>query len=415
MRKMLTDRTIRALKLSPGERIEWWDTVIPAFGLRASATAKTFVLAHRFGGRNPVRLKLGRYPMISLERGREKAAQWIQMLEHGRDPRVELERERVAEARKRADTFSAVAQVFIEQKLRKERQGKDAERTLRRFIEAWGNRPITDIDRRDVREIIDPVAAQAPYMAHSMLTVIKRFFAWAVDRDILEFSPCATMKAAKIIGRRKPRQRVLSEDEIVALHQAASETSFPHGPLLLMLLYTGQRHSDVALCPWSEISLERREWIIASGRFKSEVSHLVPLSTPMMALLSSLPRQGDKVFSYYGRSLQRGIVAGIKGKLDARMLEILQEKDPNATLPPFVVHDIRRTLRTRLTALKVQTEVAEAVIGHGKRGLERHYNLYGYAGGKGHAPELWASWVRNLTSPPAANVVPLARVAGEVG
>src|SRR5215475_2582291 len=137
MRKMLTDRTIRALKLSPGERIEWWDTVIPAFGLRASATAKTFVLAHRFGGRNPVRLKLGRYPMISLERGREKAAQWIQMLEHGRDPRVELERERVAEARKRADTFSAVAQVFIEQKLRKERQGKDAERTLRRFIEAW--------------------------------------------------------------------------------------------------------------------------------------------------------------------------------------------------------------------------------------------------------------------------------------
>src|SRR5262249_27800899 len=247
MRKMLTDRAIRALKLSPGERIEWWDTVIPAFGLRASATAKTFVLAHRFGGRNPVRLKLGRYPMISLERGREKAAQWIQMLEHGRDPRVELERERLAEARKRADTFSAVAQVFIEQKLRKERQGKDAERTLRRFIETWGSRPITDIDRRDIREVIDPVAIQAPYMAHSMLTIIKRFFAWCVDHDIIEFSPCATMKAAKIIGKRKPRQRVLGEDEIIALHQAASEMPYPHGPLLLMLLYTGQRHSDVAL------------------------------------------------------------------------------------------------------------------------------------------------------------------------
>jgi len=406
---MLTDRAIRALKLAAGERVEWWDTVIPAFGLRASATAKTFVLAHRFGGRNPVRLKLGRYPVISLERGREKAAQWIQMLEHGKDPRIELERERVAEARKRADTFSAVAQTFIEHKLRKERQGKDAERTLRRFIEAWGSRPITDIDRRDVREVIDPVAAQAPYMAHSMLTIAKRFFAWCVERDILEVSPCAVMKAAKIIGKRKPRQRVLSEDEIIALHQTASEMPYPHGPLLLMLLYTGQRHSDVALCPWSETSLERREWIIASGRFKSEVSHLVPLNTPMAKLLSGLPRfKGvDKLFTCFGRSLQRGIVAGTKGRLDARMLEILREKDPNAVLAPWVIHDIRRTLRTRLTALKVPTEVAEAVIGHGKRGLERHYNLYEYADEKHHALELWASWLRNLTQPQPDNVVSL--------
>jgi len=413
MRKMLTDRAIRALKLAPGERIEWWDTVIPAFGLRASATAKTFVLAHRFGGRNPVRLKLGRYPVISLERGREKAAQWIQMLEHGKDPRIELQRERVAEARKRADTLSAVAQVFIEQKLRKERQGKDAERTLRRFIEAWGSRPITDIDRRDVREVIDPVALQAPYMAHSMLTIIKRFFAWAVDRDILEASPCALMKAAKIIGRRKPRQRVLSEDEIIALHRAASEMPYPHGPLLLMLLYTGQRHSDVALCPWSEISLERKEWVIASARFKSEVSHLVPLSAPMVQLLSELPRfkDADRLFTYFGRSLQRGIVAGIKDRLDARMLEILREKDQNAVLEPFVIHDLRRTMRTRLTQLRVQTEVAEAVIGHGKRGLERHYNLYEYRDEKAHALEAWAAWLRDLTSPPAPNVVPMRSVS----
>src|SRR5262249_55417599 len=149
----------------------------------------------------------------------------------------------------------------------------------------------------------------------------------------------------------------------IALHRAASEMPYPHGPLLLMLLYTGQRHSDVALCPWGEINLERRQWIIAAGRFKSEVSHLVPLSAPTLELLAELPhfKGADKLFPYYGRCLQRGIVAGIKDKLDARMLKILREKAPNAPLPPFVVHDIRRSLRTRLTQLKVPTEVAEAV------------------------------------------------------
>jgi integrase len=425
MRKMLTDRFISSLKPAIGQRTEVWDEVVTGLGVRASTTmrggqpyySRTFVLVHRFGGnRNPTRRSLGRYGRLTLQDARIKARRWLELIDHGKDPAVELERERLAEARKRADTFSAVAQAFIEQKLRKERQGKDAERTLRRFIGAWGSRPITDIDRRDVRELIDPVAVHAPYMAHSMLCLIKRFFSWCVEQDRIEASPCALMRASKIIGARKPRQRVLSEDELVALHRVASEMPYPHGPLLLVLLYTGQRHSDVALCPWSEISLERREWIIAAGRFKSEVRHLVPLSQPMVELLSSLPRFGgsDKVFSYYGRSLRRGIVAGIKDHLDADMLEVLKQlahergqDSDGIKLEPWVVHDIRRSCRTRLTQLKIQTEVAEAVIGHGKRGLERHYNLYEYADEKRDALERWASWLRNLTSPPVPNVVPM--------
>jgi len=47
------------------------------------------------------------------------------------------------------------------------------------------------------------------------------------------------------------------------------------------------------------------------------------------------------------------------------------------------------------------------VIGHGKRGLERHYNLFEYQTEKADALERWASWLRNLVEPPADNVVAL--------
>jgi hypothetical protein len=404
-RKNLTDRFITSFE--PAERVEIADAVVPGLLLRASPTNKSFALVARYpGSHNPTRRSLGRYGRISLKDARLKAQRWLQLIEHGKDPAVELERERLAEARKRADAFSAVAQAFIEQKLSKERQGYDAGRCLKRFIDAWGNRPIVDIEKRDIRAVIDPVKQHTPAMAHSLLSTIKRFFNWVVAQDIygVEVSPCANLKAADIIGKRRARQRVLSEDEIIALHRAASELPYPHGPLLLMLLYTGQRHKDCALAPWSEVSLERREWVIAASRFKSEVAHVVPLSGPMIELLSTLPRTNTT-----GRlfPLARGITDDTKPQLDARMLAILKESNPEAELPRWVIHDIRRTMRTRLTQLRAQTEVAEAVIGHAKRGLERHYNLYEYADEKRDALERWAAWLRDLTQPPADNVVAL--------
>ena len=407
-RKNLTDRYIRSL--APTERGEVLDVVVPGLVLRVSPTSKSFALIARYpGSNNPTRRSLGKYGAITLQDVRIKARKWLELIERGRDPAVEVERERLAEARKRADSFAQVVKDFAEQKLAKERQGYDAGRSLQYFVKAWGNRPIADLDKRDIRAVIDPIAVRAPYAAHNALAVIRRFFSWAVDRDILEVSPCAMLKASAIIGKRKPRQRVLSEDELVALHQAACSLPFPHGPLLRMLLLGGQRHSDCAHAAWSEISLERREWIIPAGRFKSEVSHLVPLSGALVELLSSLPRiKGhDRLFP-----LSRGIVDEAKSRLDARMLEILRERNPGAKLEPFVIHDIRRSCRTYLSKLRIQTEVAEAVIGHGKRGLERHYNLYEYADEKRHALELWASWLRNLTSPPAANVVSLSARQG---
>jgi integrase len=423
-KRTLTDRMLRALK-PKRQRYEIMDNVVRGMGIRVSESGvRTFVLITRFPGhRHPTRRALGEYGTVTLEQARIKARHWIELVHRGIDPAAEEERQRLAEQRKRAGTFASVAQDFITEKLSKERQGDDATRTLRRFIAAWGARPITDIAPLDVLAVIKPVTKTAPYMAHSMLTTVKRFFEWAIDQHAygLETSPCDRLRPKTIIGERKPRQRVLSEDEIFALARAASRMSYPYGPLLQMLLLTGQRHSDVAKAPWSEINLDRREWIIAAGRFKSEVQHLVPLSDAVVTLLKEMPRfkSGDYLFTSGGRRTGRGVAGGAKGNLDARMERTLKAmarrrgEDPGRVkLTPFVIHDVRRTMRTRLTKLKVLTEVAEAVIGHGKRGLDRHYNLYDYADEKRDALERWAAHVRSIVEPAPANVVPL-RAAGQ--
>src|SRR5262249_49085586 len=142
--------------------------------------------------------------------------------------------------------------------------------------------------------------------------------------------------------------------------------------------------------------------------------------TPAMVdLLGGLPRfkSSDYLFTNRGRKAERGIDSRVKGRLDARMLRTLKAlarrrgEDPTTVkLDPFVIHDLRRTMRTRLTQLKVVSEVAEAVIGHGKRGLDRHYNLYEYADEKREALERWAARLHAIVEPPAPNVVPLKAV-----
>ncbi len=64
-------------------------------------------------------------------------------------------------------------------------------------------------------------------------------------------------------------------------------------------------------------------------------------------------------------------------------------------------------MRTRLSALKVEHRVAEMVIGHGKKGLDRVYDQHKFLDEMREALELWARKIRDLTEPPPENVVKL--------
>ena len=72
------------------------------------------------------------------------------------------------------------------------------------------------------------------------------------------------------------------------------------------------------------------------------------------------------------------------------MLEELRKSDPKAKLAPFVLHDIRRTVRTGLSSLRVPDTVAEMVIGHTQKGLHKIYNLHAYFDEKREALTEWA-------------------------
>ena len=75
----------------------------------------------------------------------------------------------------------------------------------------------------------------------------------------------------------------------------------------------------------------------------------------------------------------------------------------------WVMHDLRRVVRSKLASLKVSDTIAELVIGHGKKGLQRVYDQHSYEAEIREALELWAARLRDIVTPPPKNVVRLQK------
>jgi integrase len=190
---------------------------------------------------------------------------------------------------------------------------------------------------------------------------------------------------------------------------------YPYGSLFRMLVLTGQRKSEVAEAQWSEFDLERKLWTIPAERMKADAPHVVPLTDDVIAILDALPRfkKGDHLFSLtFGEKPVNGF-SKAKANLDKAIITELRKGTDEAKarekikLDPFVIHDIRRTMRTGLSALPIPPDVAELIIAHARPGLRRVYDQYSFEVEKRHALELWAGRLRDIVQPAPANVVKL--------
>ena len=163
---------------------------------------------------------------------------------------------------------------------------------------------------------------------------------------------------------------------------------------------TGQRKSEVAEARWNEFDLLERLWTIPAARMKGDAPHSVPLSDTALAILDSLPRlEGPYLFSTtFGEKPVAGF-SKAKARLDALM------GDEIGCFDPFVVHDIRRTVRTRLSMAPVEDRVRELVISHTQKGLHKVYDQHSYQEEKRKALDWWAARLRSILELAPENVI----------
>jgi integrase len=418
-RVKLTSRHIKALKPAPaGKRKITYDSVVPQMGYRSSGKGHAFGLVTRFpGSAHPTFHNLGKCGGvgISLEdagaqltAARKKANKWLTLIEAGVNPEVEADRERQAELRKQRHTFAAVAEEYLKRHVAGHRTAKDSERIIRKeLIGPLGAKPVTEVSREDVTNVLLEIKDRpAPYQARIVYQHMQGLYAWAINVGTygLEASPTDRIKPGLLIGEKKPRQRVLNDSELRAFWRATDKLGYPFGPLFQLLALTGCRKAEIGDASWAEIDLDKKLLTIPEERFKSGGEHLVPLSREAMAVLGALPRFGQGSYLFSTTSGTRPVVSFSRAK---PQIDRLMAEDLGSLPKPFVVHDIRRTVRTRLSALRVPEPIAELVMGHGRKGLARVYDQHDHLDEMRDALELWSARLRSIVEPPPPNVLQL--------
>jgi integrase len=370
-----------------------FDDELPRFGVRLrEGGSRKYVVQYRLAGVER-RLTIGPTATLTLEEARRRARKLLVAVDDGRDPQTEKETKR-AEA---GLIFSSVVDDYLKVRARDMRQGSLSE-TTRHLTAVWRplhKLPIGGVSRAIVASHLRRISEESgPVAANRARSALSAFFGWAIGEGLCEVNPVMGTNVQK----ENPRDRVLTDGELAAIWKAAADNDY--GRIIRLLMLTGQRRDEIGALRRSEVRDNEKMICLPAERAKNGREHLVPLSDAAASILGDCIRHGDHVF---GRR-QTGFGGWSKGKLAL---------DESCGVRDWVVHDIRRTVATRMADIGVSPHIVEAVLNHvsgHKAGVAGVYNRSVYANEKRAALDAWANHLRVIIAQAeGANVVKLQK------
>jgi len=358
----LTDISLRALT-PPEQGVKvYYDDGFKGFGFRVSqAGTKAFILAT---GKNRDRVTIGRYPIIGLAEARDVARKMLAERTLGRHqtPRIAL---------------GAALDLFAEQHTAKlaPRTHKEIVRLFTKHLAKLRTKKLADITTHNITNITDKTK---PSEGEHFHRACKTFFRWCVRRRLLQHSP---IEGLELPSMWKPRERVLSDDELRTVWHAADALGGHFSAIVKLLILTGQRRSEIGGLRASYI--ENNAICLPSEITKNRRAHTFPIGASAAAILSSNTTTGTTtIFPARGKPTQP-----FNGWSKAKT-----ELDQKAKIVPWTLHDLRRSFATGLQRLGVRIEVIEALLNHvsGTRaGIVGVYQRHHYQDEMRDAVERW--------------------------
>jgi integrase len=412
-KRSLTDLAVKRIKPPTSGQKEHFDAALPGFALRVSSKGgKSYVLFYRpkvgpDAGKLR-RMTIGSAAEWKLADARDEAREWKRRVDKGEDPKL-VQAEQHAEAVERAaNTFGAIADEFLEKYAKRHQKSwKQTAYYLRELVmPKWADRPIDTIKRRDVIDLLEDIAESGrPVLANRTLAHIRKLFNWALDREIVETTPVARVKPPG--GHERPRERELLDDEIRSLWPAFDDAGYPFGPMLKLLLLSGQRRGEVAKMRWTDLDLDAKVWNLPGEVTKNGRPHAVPLAPAALDIIGALPRfSGPYVFSTTSGEKPVSGFSRSKARIEKKVNKARKE----GPLPQWGLHDLRRTCASGMARLSVPSDHIGRVLNHAPKGVTAQvYDRHTYLPEKRHALEAWASYVEGLFRPTDKKVVDLAK------
>lgn len=434
-KNLLNDKQIRLTK--PKEKdylLADGDGLFLRVRSEAEGATKDWLFVFSFAGKRR-RMGFGGLTDVSLALARSKRDAARGAIKQQIDPQLQLQERTAAQAAKRAALEAEKSRLTIKDLFEKWERlelssrkdgGKEVKRSFKKdVLPKLGKLAAEEVKRTNVAAILDGVVERGSrIVARNLLGDIRQMYGFAIARGLVENDPTSHMKRDDY-GKKKERDRVLSESEIKQLHTAlpTAKIADTNALALWIQLATACRIGEVVQAKWADVNLDAATWRIPSNIAKNEKEHIVALSPFARAKFEALhtitSKKKDETACEWVmparlkdshldlKTITKQVADRQRGNKKA-----MSNRTPygNALLLPsgkWTPHDLRRTAATMMVSLGVMPEVVERCLNHVEQNrVKRIYQRHSYVAEMKQAWYLLGDRLALLTSK-ADNVVTL--------
>lgn len=340
---------------TPGQRVAYHDTKTPGLQLRITgAGAKTFCVFRRVNGK-PERVTLGRYPAMTPEQARKKAAAVNATIAKGASPRAERKR-----AKLETKTLAEVFADYLESRKNLKPATVDGmEKTFRQVCPDWLGKPLTKITPDMVKKRhADHGENRSKAAANLAMRYLRALFNFAAaeyqddsGKPLVDGNPVKKLSQTKAWYRVDRRQTVIKPHELGTWFNAVLQLpNVDTRDYLIAVALTGMRKQEAQNLAWKDVDLTGRTFTIVDP--KNHHDHTLPLSDYLLDMLTQ--RKAVAVSDY--------VFGGARGRVSN--FRYAQAAVTQASGVTFCVHDLRRTFATIAESLDIPAYALKRLLNH---------------------------------------------------
>jgi integrase len=403
MTQKLDAKSLVGFKLPPGKADAiFFDNELPGFGLRLRAGGhRSWIAQYRAHGRTR-RLTIGSVEKLTPIDARKAAKKVLAKVELGQDPQGAKQEQR----RQAVHTLRSTAEAYIDAKAPELRPS--SLRVTRLYLtgayfKSLHTTSITAISHPDVAARISAIKrTNGGATARQARAALSSMYKWAMGEGLMGTHPFNPVIGTNVPAGPQARERVLSDHELVKIWNACADDDY--GRIIRLLILLGSRRSEIGGMARSELDFDAGTWLLPAARSKNKCPLLVPLAPAALAIIKAVPEWANRD-QLFGTRAQAGFTEWDRGKraLDAR-----------AGVTEWRVHDLRRTVATRMGDIGVLPHVVEAALNHRsgvRRGVAGIYNKSAYEREVRAALRIWSEHVLDLVEGRASKIIPMPMTA----
>ena len=383
----LTKAVIATLSL-PADKTEaiFFDDDVQGLGLRYRKSGPArWIFQYRVGTRQR-RMSLGAVGNLDPKDARGLAKKLHARVALGHDPQDDKRRAQVASV----NTVSTLVKDYLsdcEGTLRP-RSFAETKRYLMRDWKPLHAHSVHSIKRGDVADRLRAIARSVGKVAADRArAALSAMFAWAIREGRTEVNP---VQGTRVQAGKVERDRVLTDAELVEIWQACGDSNY--GRIVRLLMLVPARREEIGGMLWSEIDMAEHRWLLPAARSKNHRPVATPLPDGAWGIIEQHRGAGGNQAIFSQSSSGFSGWSGCKARLDQAISNNRRTRGQTEDIPDWRLHDLRRTIATRLSEMGTAPHIVAELLGHvgyHKRGVSGVYNRAQYDAEKLVALKAW--------------------------